>query len=109
MGGRAAELTVESREQSQMPRRPYPVHFTPTSASWINQVERWFAELTRKRLRRGVHTSVRRLQADIHAFIDPHNQNPTPGTSFASMKAISWSRPTSKKMWRKAPPFLTRK
>jgi transposase len=39
-------------------RRPhYHVHFTPTSASWINQVERWFAELTRKRLRRGVHTS----------------------------------------------------
>ena len=41
-------------------RRPhYHVHYTPTSASWINQVERWFAELTRKRLRRGVHTSVR--------------------------------------------------
>ena len=38
-------------------RRPYDhVHFTPTSASWINQVERWFAELTRKRLRRGVQT-----------------------------------------------------
>jgi transposase len=36
-------------------RRPhYHVHFTPTSASWINQVERWFAELTRKKLRRGV-------------------------------------------------------
>jgi hypothetical protein len=54
------------------------VHFTPTSASWINQVERWFAELTRKRLRRGVHTSVRQLQADIHALIDCHNQNPKP-------------------------------
>src|SRR5215510_6053691 len=60
-------------------RRPhYHVHFTPTSASWINQVERWFAELTRKRLRRGVHTSVRQLQADIRAFIDRHNQNPRP-------------------------------
>jgi transposase len=60
-------------------RRPhYHVHFTPTSASWINQVERWFAELTRKRLRRGVHTSVRQLQADIRAFIDRHNQNPKP-------------------------------
>ena len=43
-------------------RRPhYHVHFTPTSASWINQVERWFAELIRKRLRRGIHTSVRQL------------------------------------------------
>jgi hypothetical protein len=51
---------------------------TPTSASWINQVERCFAELTRKRLRRGVHTSVRQLQADIRAFIDRHNQNPKP-------------------------------
>src|SRR5215211_6668493 len=60
-------------------RRPhYHVHFTPTSASWINQVERWFAELTRKRLRRGVHTSVRQLEADIRTFIDRHNQNPKP-------------------------------
>ena len=60
-------------------RRPhYHVHFTPTSASWINQVERWFAELTRKRLRRGVHTSVRQLQADIRTFIDRHNDNPKP-------------------------------
>ena len=41
-------------------------------------VERWFAELTRKRLRRGVHTSVRQLQADIRAFIDRNNQNPKP-------------------------------
>jgi len=45
---------------------------------WINQVKRWFAELTRKRLRRGVHTSVRHLQAAIRAFIDRYNQNPTP-------------------------------
>ena len=60
-------------------RRPhYHVHFTPTSASWINQVERWFAELTRKRLRRGVHTSVSQLEADIRSFIERHNQNPRP-------------------------------
>ena len=60
-------------------RRPhYHVHFTPTSASWINQVERWFAELTRKQLQRGVHTSVRQLEADIRSFIDRHNQNPRP-------------------------------
>src|SRR5271168_760117 len=59
-------------------RRHYHVHFTPTSASWINQVERWFAELTRKRLRRGVHTSVRQLEADIHSFIERHNENPRP-------------------------------
>ena len=56
-------------------RRPhYHVHFTPTSASWINQVERWFAELTRKRIQRGVHTSVRQLETDIRTFIDLHNR-----------------------------------
>ena len=60
-------------------RRPhYHVHFTPTSASWINQVERWFAELTRKQIQRGVHTSVKQLEADIRTFIDLHNKNPKP-------------------------------
>ena len=65
--------------KSWLARRPhYHVHFTPTSASWINQVERWFAELTRKQLRRGVHTSVAQLESDIRAFIEQHNQNPRP-------------------------------
>jgi len=60
-------------------RRPHwHVHFTPTSASWINQVERWFAELTRKRLQRGVHCSTKELEADIMAFIEAHNENPKP-------------------------------
>jgi transposase len=60
-------------------RRPhYHVHFTPTSASWINQIERWFAELTRKQIQRGVHTSVRQLEADIRTFIELHNSNPKP-------------------------------
>jgi transposase len=60
-------------------RRPhYHIHFTPTSASWINQVERWFAELTRKQLQRGVHTSTKELEADIRAFIEKHNENPKP-------------------------------
>jgi transposase len=60
-------------------RRPrYYIHFTPTSASWINQVERWFAELSRKQLQRGVHTSVSQLEADIRGFIERHNENPKP-------------------------------
>ena len=60
-------------------RRPhYHVHFTPTSASGINQVERWFAELTRKQIQRGVHISVKALEADIQAFIGQHSQNPKP-------------------------------
>ena len=51
---------------------------TPTSASWINQVERWFAELTRKQIIRGVHTSTKQLEDDIRAFIERHNENPKP-------------------------------
>ncbi len=60
-------------------RRPHcHAHFTPTSASWINQIERWFAELTRKQIQRGAHTSVRQLEADIRIFIELHNNNPKP-------------------------------
>ena len=54
------------------------VHFVPTSSSWLNQVERWFAELTTKLLQRGVHTSVHALEADIGAWIDTWNDNPRP-------------------------------
>ena len=60
-------------------KRPrYHVHFTPTSASWINQVERWFALLTERALRRGVHRSVEDLERDIRAFIDATNARPKP-------------------------------
>jgi len=59
------------------------------SASWINQVERWFAEPTRKRLRRGVHTSVRQLEANIRAFIDRHNENPKP-FEWTNLQTQSW-------------------
>jgi transposase len=54
------------------------VHFTPTSASWINQVERWFGLLTERALRRGVHRSVADLERDIRAFIDATNAEPKP-------------------------------
>src|SRR6202022_3671871 len=56
----------------------FVVHFTPTSSSWLNLVERWFAELTTKKLRRGTHTSVRQLNRDIRAWIDAWNANPRP-------------------------------
>jgi transposase len=56
----------------------FVLHFTPTSASWLNLVERWFAELTAKKLRRGTHRSVRELNADIRAWITTWNQNPRP-------------------------------
>src|SRR5215204_4612197 len=56
----------------------FVLHFTPTSSSWLNLVERWFAELTTKKLRRGAHRSVRALNADIRAWIDAWNDNPRP-------------------------------
>ncbi|MFC4566103.1 IS630 family transposase [Nocardiopsis mangrovi] len=56
----------------------FHVHFTPTGSSWINQVERWFGQLTDKLLRRGVHTSVQALEADIRDWIATWNENPRP-------------------------------
>jgi transposase len=60
----------------QHPR--FELHFTPTSSSWLNLVERWFGELTAKLLRRGQHRSVRALNADIRQWIDTWNENPRP-------------------------------
>jgi transposase len=60
-------------------KRPrWHVHLTPTSSSWLNQVERFFALLTDKKIRRGVHRNVADLQADIGAFIAQHNADPKP-------------------------------
>ena len=56
----------------------FVLHFTPTSSSWLNLFERWFSELSTKKLRRGTHTSVRQLNADIRAWIDTWNDNPRP-------------------------------
>jgi transposase len=56
----------------------FVLHFTPTSSSWLNLVERWFAELTNKKLRRGAHRSVADLNRDIRAWIDTWNENPQP-------------------------------
>src|SRR3954465_495260 len=56
----------------------FHLHFTPTSSSWLNLVERWFAELTSKLLRRGAHRSVHALNADIRAWIETGNDTPRP-------------------------------
>lgn len=56
----------------------FVLHFTPTSSSWLNLVERWFSELTTKKLRRGTHRSVRELNTDIRAWIETWNNNPRP-------------------------------
>jgi len=59
-------------------RSRYHAHFTPTSSSWLNQVERWFAEITRKRIRRGTFRSVRDLIKAIRDYIRRYNSNPRP-------------------------------
>jgi transposase len=65
--------------QRWLAKRPrYHLHFTPTGASWINLVERWFAELTNKQLRRGTHQSTRALEDAIRAYLSINNQNPKP-------------------------------
>ena len=65
--------------QNWLAKRPrFHVHFTPTSASWLNLVERWFALLTERQLRRGVHRSTKELKAAINSFIEHHNIDPKP-------------------------------
>ena len=56
----------------------FVLHFTPTSSSWLNLVERWFGELTSKLLKRGTHRSVRDLNTDIRAWMKTWNEDPRP-------------------------------
>jgi len=56
----------------------FQIHFTPTSASWLNQVERWFATLTMKQIRRGTHRSTRQLEDAIRAYLSTYNEEPRP-------------------------------
>jgi transposase len=56
----------------------YHLHFTPTSGSWVNQVERWFAGITDQRIRRGSFTSIKSLEKAIREYLDHNNHNPKP-------------------------------
>jgi transposase len=56
----------------------FHVHFTPTSASWLNQVERWFATLTQKQIRRGTHRSTQQLEKAIRMYLEIYNEDPKP-------------------------------
>jgi transposase len=69
-------------------RPQYHVHFTPTSSSWLNQVERWFAEITRKRIRRGTFRHVRDLTKAIGDYVRQYNRNPQPFHWVASASKI---------------------
>ena len=67
------------RAKKWLQRHPnWEFHFTPTSSSWLNLVERWFSELTTKKLQRSTHRSVRELANDIIAWADAWNANPRP-------------------------------
>jgi transposase len=66
----------------------FHVHFTPTSASWLNQVERWFATLTEKQIRRGTHRSTQELERAIRQYLEINNANPKPFNWTKSADAI---------------------
>jgi len=66
----------------------FHIHFTPTSSSWLNVIEGFFAKLTRKRLRRGAFKSVAELKQAIADFINAHNQNPVPFVWTATAEKI---------------------
>ena len=77
------------RVKRWLARHPrFVVHFTPTSGSWLNQVERFFAEITDKRIRRGSFRSVKALEQAIVAYLEAHNKDPKPFTWTASADLI---------------------
>jgi transposase len=77
------------RVQSWLKRHPrFLPHFVPTSSSWLNLVERWFGELTGKRVRRGVFVSVEDLIAAIEEYVAVWNQNPKPFLWTATLESI---------------------
>jgi transposase len=66
----------------------FHIHFTPTSASWLNMIERWFGELTNQRLRRGAFPSLEALVKAIEDYVAHHNKNPRPFTWTATSDKI---------------------
>ena len=54
----------------------FHIHFTPTSSSWLNVIERWFRDITQDRIRNGVFKSVSQLEQAITEYVEYHNQNP---------------------------------
>ncbi len=77
------------RVQRWLKRHPrFHLHFTPTSSSWLNMVERWFREITSKRIRRGSFKNVKELIKVIEQYIESHNQNPKVFVWTASVVSI---------------------
>jgi transposase len=85
----SAHLAPEVTDWLAHPRRArWHLHFTPTSSSWLNLVERWFNELTRRRLRRGVFTSVPALVQAVTVWAEHWNEDPTPFVWHAAAKDV---------------------
>jgi len=84
--------------KSWIKRHPrFHLHFTPTSSSWLNLIERWFRELSQKRLRRGSFSSLPALIAAIEEYLSNHNQNPRVFLWSASVDRILRKSPNVKK------------
>ena len=83
----------------------FHLHFTPTSASWLNLVESWFSILSRRKLKRGVHRSTRSLEKDIKQFLEDNNEDPTPfiWTKTADQILADLARYCAKVLGEKAP------
>jgi transposase len=94
--GRELHLIVDNYATHKHPKvrawlerhKRFHFHFTPTSASWLNAVEGFFAKLTRQRLKRGVFKGIVDLQAAINRYLAETNQNPKPFTWTADPDAI---------------------
>ncbi len=78
-----------AKVKAWLAKRPrYHIHYTPTYASWLNQVERWFGIITQQAIRRGSFSSVKELIAKIQHFVDHYNQTASPFAWTATAKSI---------------------
>jgi len=73
-----ATHSTEEIQKWRKNHKRFHFHFTPTYSSWLNQVERWFALLSQRALKRAVHRSTKELETAIRAFLDAHNEDPKP-------------------------------
>ena len=96
------------RVQSWLQRHPrFRAHFVPTSSSWLNLVERWFGELTGKRIRRGTFVSVPDLLAAIDEFWNAGNKNPQPFVWMATVNSIVEKLQRCRQTWEESKPRCT--
>ena len=92
------------RVKAWLKRHPrFHVHFIPTSSSWLNMIERWFREITQKRLRRGTFRNVSELIEAIESFIEAHNTSPRPFTWTAKADEILAKVERARKVLHKTP------